>query len=104
MCFIKTLSTQHSFVNKQVIIAFPETNTKSDKVTVRGPKRDVEACCKHLLEVSHFTNLVLTTRLTLSYQMQLSKELEQNNYRIEVPIFKEFTKFLKDGSRIRKVS
>lgn len=69
----------------QVVIAFPETNVKSDKVTVRGPKEDVDACCKYLA--------------------QLNKELLANNTRIEVPIFKQFHKFLigKDGANIKKI-
>jgi len=34
------------------VIAFPESNVKNDKVTVRGPKEDVDNCCKHLAQVS----------------------------------------------------
>ena len=70
----------------QVVITFPEPNEKSDRVTIRGAKRDVDQCYKHLA--------------------QLNKELLSNNYREEVPIFKQFHKYIigKEGANIKKVS
>jgi len=72
--------------NFQVVITFPESSVKSDKVAIRGPKEDVDSCSKYLA--------------------QLNKELLASNYRAEVPIFKNFHKFIigKDGANIRKVS
>ena len=68
------------------MITFPEPNERSDRVTIRGAKRDVDQCYKHLA--------------------QLNKELLSNNYREEVPIFKQFHKFIigKEGANIKKVS
>ncbi|KAI1301765.1 Vigilin [Halotydeus destructor] len=69
----------------QVVITFPESSVKSDKVAVRGPKEDVDKCCKYLAT--------------------LNKDLLANNYRAEVPIFKPFHKFIigKDGANIKKI-
>lgn len=36
-----------------VIIRFPQEGTPSDKVTIRGPKDDVETARKQLLELVH---------------------------------------------------
>lgn len=57
----------------------------SNKVSIKGNKEDVDACAKHLL--------------TLRDQLLL------DNYMLEVPIFKEFHKFIigKEGATIRKV-
>lgn len=68
------------------MIIFPEPNEKSDKVTIRGTKKDVEQC--------------------YDYLAQYNKELLSNNYRVEVPIFKQFHKFIigKEGANIKKVS
>jgi hypothetical protein len=70
----------------KVVIIFPELNDKSDKVTIRGSKKDVDQCYKYLA--------------------QINKELLSNNYRVEVPIFKQFHKFIigKEGANIKKVS
>lgn len=53
---------------------------------IRGPKEDVDKCHKHL--------------------MKLVKELNESNHVLEVPIFKQFHKFVigKGGVNIRKVS
>ncbi|CAG2118878.1 unnamed protein product, partial [Medioppia subpectinata] len=69
----------------QVVIIFPEPNDKSDKVTIRGTRKDVDQCYKHL--------------------SQLNKELLTNNHRVEVPIFKQFHKFIigKEGANIKKI-
>lgn len=59
---------------------------KGDIVKIRGPKEDVDKCHKHL--------------------MKLVKELNESNHVLEVPIFKQFHKFVigKGGVNIRKVS
>lgn len=58
---------------------------KGDIVKIRGPKEDVDKCHKHL--------------------MKLVKELNESNHVLEVPIFKQFHKFVigKGGVNIRKV-
>lgn len=67
------------------MITFPEPGVKSDKVSIRGASKDVDQCYKHLA--------------------QFNKELLASNYRVEVPIFKQFHKFIigKDGANIKKV-
>jgi hypothetical protein len=57
-----------------------------DVVKIRGPKEDVDKCHKYL--------------------MKIVKELNESNYVIEVPIYKQFHKFVigKGGANIRKVS
>ena len=67
------------------MIIFPEPNEKSDRVTIKGSKKDVEQCYKYL---AHH-----------------NKELLSNNFRAEVPIFKQFHKFIigKGGANIKKV-
>jgi polyribonucleotide nucleotidyltransferase len=69
----------------QVVIIFPEPNEKSDRVTIKGSKKDVDQCYKHL--------------------SQLNKELLSNNYRVEVPIYKQFHKYIigKGGANIKKI-
>ncbi|CAG2166840.1 unnamed protein product, partial [Oppiella nova] len=69
----------------QVVIIFPEPNDKSDKVTIRGSRKDVDLCYKHM--------------------SQLNKELLTNHHRVEVPIFKQFHKFIigKEGANIKKI-
>jgi hypothetical protein len=68
------------------VIGFPEPGVKSDKVTIRGAKKDIDQCYKHLA--------------------QLNKELLESNFKSEVPIYKQFHKFIigKEGATIRKVS
>lgn len=69
----------------QVVITFPNSSEKSDIVKIRGPKDDVESCFKHL--------------------MKLVKELQESSFMLEVPIFKQFHKFIigKGGANIKKI-
>jgi len=69
----------------QVQITFPEPSRKSDVVTLRGPKADVDKCYKYL--------------------GQLSQEMIANNYLVEVHIFKQFHKNIigKGGANIRRI-
>ncbi len=69
----------------QVQITFPDSGMKSDVVTLRGPKQDVDKCYKFL--------------------QQLALELVTNNYMTSVPIFKKFHKNIigKGGSTINKI-
>lgn len=69
----------------QVVITFPNPSEKSDIVKIRGPKDDVEMCFKHL--------------------MKLVKELQESSFMLEVPIFKQFHKFIigKGGANIKKI-
>nr|CAD7196081.1 unnamed protein product [Timema douglasi] len=69
----------------QVQITFPGPAEKRDVVKVRGPKEDVDKCHKYL------TKLV--------------KELNESSYMLEVPIYKQFHKFIigKAGANIRKI-
>lgn len=57
-----------------------------DVVKIRGPKEDVDKCYKHL--------------------MKIVKELNESSCMTEVPIYKQFHKFVigKGGANIRKVS
>ncbi|CAL1268500.1 unnamed protein product [Larinioides sclopetarius] len=69
----------------QVNITFPEPGLKSDKVTIRGPKSDVDACYKYL--------------------HRLNDEMKLNNFSVEVPIYKQNHKFIigKGGANIKKI-
>lgn len=69
----------------QVQITIPGPEDKGDIVKIRGPKEDVEKCHKYLVK--------------------LVKELNENNYVLDVPIFKQFHKFVigKGGVNIRKI-
>lgn len=69
----------------QVQIIFPGPADKHDIVKVRGPKEDVDKCCRYL--------------------EKLVKELNESSYQIEVPIYKQFHKFIigKGGANIRKI-
>ncbi|XP_063232691.1 vigilin [Bacillus rossius redtenbacheri] len=69
----------------QVQITFPGPAEKRDVVKVRGPKEDVDRCHKHLLK--------------------LAKELSESSFMLEVPIYKQFHKFVigKGGANIRKI-
>jgi hypothetical protein len=57
-----------------------------DVVKIRGPKEDVDKCHKYL--------------------MKTVKELNESNQMMEVPIYKQFHKFVigKSGANIRKVN
>ncbi|XP_008546988.1 vigilin [Microplitis demolitor] len=74
---------REKFNNVQITI--PGPNEKDDVVKIRGPKLDVDRCHKYL--------------------MKLAKELDENSYTIEVPIYKQFHKFIigRGGMNIRKI-
>jgi polyribonucleotide nucleotidyltransferase len=69
----------------QVLITFPNPSEKSDIVKIRGPKEDVDQCHKYL--------------------MKIVKELQESSFVLEVPIFKQFHKFIigKGGANIKKI-
>lgn len=69
----------------QVQIVFPTLGENRDVVKVRGPKKDVDECCKCL------TKMV--------------KDLKESSFVLEVPIYKQFHKFIvgKAGANIRKI-
>lgn len=58
----------------QVQIYFPGAGDKNDIVKVRGPKEDVDKCSRYL--------------------EKLVKEMNESSYQIEVPIYKQFHKFI----------
>lgn len=69
----------------QVQITFPAPGEKRDVVTVRGPKDDVDACCKHL--------------------NQVYKELLDSSYQLKVPVFPQCYRIVvgKGGQNIKKI-
>jgi transcription antitermination factor NusA-like protein len=69
----------------QVQIGFPDPGMKSDVVTLRGPKQDVDKCHK--------------------FMHSLAQELVINNYVLNVPVLKKFHKNVigKGGSTINKI-
>ncbi|KAL4221822.1 hypothetical protein ACF0H5_020076 [Mactra antiquata] len=69
----------------QVQITFPDQGRKSDIVTLRGPKNDVDKCYQHL--------------------QKLTQDLVASNYQAQVHIFKDFHKNIigKGGATIRKI-
>ena len=71
------------FANVQ--ISFPDLGVKSDIVKLRGPKKDVDDCCKY------FNRVV--------------KEMQESSYQVKVPIFKQFHKFIigKGGANIKRI-
>ncbi|KAL0268526.1 UNVERIFIED_CONTAM: hypothetical protein PYX00_010437 [Menopon gallinae] len=68
----------------QVLIKFPNLDEKNDDVIIRGPKDDVEKCCKCLNKI-----------------VKCLKE----NFTLEVPIHKQLHKFVigKEGANIKKI-
>ena len=66
-------------------ISFPEADKKSDIVTLRGPKDDVDKCYNFL--------------------KKLVVDLIASNYRVEVPIFKRFHGNIigRNGANIKKI-
>lgn len=70
---------------KQVLISIPGANENNDIVKLRGPREDVDKCHKDLLK--------------------LVKEIQESSHVIEVPIFKQFHKFIigKGGANIKKI-
>lgn len=69
----------------QVQISFPEAGSKSEIVTLRGPREDVDKCHTHMLK--------------------LVKDLQASSHRIEVPIFKRFHGNIigRNGANIKKI-
>lgn len=69
----------------QVQITVPNASEKHDIVKVRGPKEDVDKCHKYLLK--------------------LVKEINENSFILEVPIYKQYHKLIigKGGANIRKI-
>jgi len=69
----------------EVQISFPEAGKKSDVVTLRGPRVDVDNCFNFLKKMA--TDLVVS------------------NYRVEVPIFKRFHGNVigRNGANIKKI-
>lgn len=69
----------------QVNIAIPSPSENTDIIKIRGPKEDVDKCHKDLLK--------------------LVKELQENSFVIDVPIFKQFHKYIigKSGANIKKI-
>jgi len=69
----------------EVQISFPETDAKSDVVTLRGPKDDVDKCYEHLKKVS--------------------TELVASSYKLGIPIHKRFHGNIigRSGANIRKI-
>jgi len=69
----------------QVQINFPAPGEKRDVVTVRGPKDDVEKCCKYIT--------------------QLYNEMKENSYQLKVAVFPQCYKHLigKSGQNIRQI-
>ncbi|XP_053677123.1 vigilin [Anopheles nili] len=72
-------------MHNQVQIVFPGPNDKSDIVKIRGMKEDVDRCHKYLT--------------------QYVKELQKHSFVMEVPIFKQFHKYVigKGGANIKKI-
>ncbi|EDV55082.1 vigilin [Drosophila erecta] len=70
---------------RQVTITIPTPQENTDIVKLRGPKEDVDKCHKDLLK--------------------LVKEIQESSHIIEVPIFKQFHKFIigKGGANIKKI-
>lgn len=68
-----------------VLITIPGPEEKGDIVKIRGPKVDVDRCHKYL--------------------MKLVKELDENSYVVEVPIFKQLHKYVigKGGTNLRRI-
>ncbi|GFT67197.1 vigilin [Nephila pilipes] len=70
----------------QVNITFPELGLKSDKIIIKGPKSDVDACYKYL--------------------HRMNEEMKLTNFSVEVPIYQESHKFIigKGGANIKKIT
>lgn len=68
-----------------VQISFPDLGVKSDIVKLRGVKDEVDKCAKHLNKIA--------------------KELQESNYQVKIPIFKQFHKNVigKGGANIKKI-
>ncbi|XP_064459574.1 vigilin-like [Ornithodoros turicata] len=69
----------------QVNVTFPEPGARSDRVLIRGPREDVEACYRHL--------------------SQVCRDLAQSSHKVDLPVFKQFLKHIqtKGRSMLRKI-
>ncbi|XP_031553878.1 vigilin-like [Actinia tenebrosa] len=69
----------------EVQISFPDSSLKSDVVSLRGPREDVDKA--------------------FAYLKKLNAELIASNYMVEVPIFKQFHKNIigRGGTTIKKI-
>lgn len=63
----------------QVNVTFPEPGSRNDKVLIRGPKEDVDACYRHL--------------------SQICQELQASSHRVDLVLFKQFLKHLQGKGR-----
>uniref|UniRef100_A0A1E1X8G5 Putative vigilin n=1 Tax=Amblyomma aureolatum TaxID=187763 RepID=A0A1E1X8G5_9ACAR len=63
----------------QVNVTFPEPGSRNDKVLIRGPREDVEACYRHL--------------------SQTCQELQASSHRVDLMLFKQFLKHLQGKGR-----
>lgn len=90
-----------------VNVSFPEPGRKSDVVTLRGPKDEVDKCYKHLSTVAK--DLVSWRKQVpiccCLFNFVISNFQTENNYQVKVPIFKDFHRNIigKGGQNIRKV-
>ncbi|XP_064792239.1 high density lipoprotein binding protein a isoform X1 [Oncorhynchus masou masou] len=69
----------------EVIINFPDPAAKSDIVQLRGPRNEVEKCCK--------------------FMAKMVADMVENGFFLSVPIFKQFHKNIigKGGANIKKI-
>ncbi|XP_026329102.1 vigilin isoform X2 [Hyposmocoma kahamanoa] len=69
----------------RVLITLPDQGQKRSPIKLRGPQEDIEKCEKYL--------------------QRLLKEIAESSYVQEVPIFKQFHKFIigKGGANLRKI-
>lgn len=79
----KIREVKDRYKNVMILIPTPQENT--DIVKLRGPKEEVDKCHKDLLK--------------------LVKEIQESSHIVEVPIFKQFHKFVigKGGANIKKI-
>lgn len=63
----------------QVNVTFPEAGARSDKVLIRGPREDVEACHRHLA--------------------QTCRDLQASSHRVDLVLFKQFLRHLAGKGR-----
>ncbi|XP_063359455.1 vigilin [Cydia amplana] len=70
---------------ERVLITLPDQGQKRSPIKLRGPQEDIEKCEKHL--------------------NKMIKEIAESSYVQEVPIFKQFHKFIigKGGANLRKI-
>ncbi|XP_045484905.1 vigilin [Pieris rapae] len=70
---------------ERVLISLPDQGQKRSPIKLRGPQEDIEKCEKYL--------------------HKLMKEIAESSYVQEVPIFKQFHKFIigKGGANLRKI-